>query len=307
MAREEGTTQQPTASPLDTPGNRLDMTGVEQFVLTVAPGTSVGSEETSAQVPPANNAAPEQAAPAQPSHPGEHPGDNEDGELKFRRLQVKASHLEKEKAALAQANAAMAKKLEELKTEEDRATADTKLKEIDQQLDGFTAEENKKALDRISALDPDDPTHADQVSKVWAEFHGIVRRKERELFTVVPPAPPASPSQETQDDTTPAAYQEKIVQALDQAGIPAEDPVFQHYAGIAPVEANGAPLSFDDQVRWAIENTTKYKAAERSKVIQEADQPLGRGSFPPPSGRAPNTPVSLDSALEAANARRRVE
>ena len=96
--------------------------------------------------------------------------------------------------------------------------------------------------------------------------------------------------------------------ALKAAGLESEDDrmVFSHIAKKTPgTTADGAAIPFADQIAHAVAETNKYKEAQRTRLIQEIDQPLDRGgaglSGPPaPASPAAET-VSLDDALNDAD------
>jgi len=88
------------------------------------------------------------------------------------------------------------------------------------------------------------------------------------------------------------------------------DPVFKHYIANTPVEdKDGKPIPIADQADWAISETKKYHSDNRQKVLHGTTAPMGKGGhIPPPGSSAPadEKPVTLDSALEADMARRRI-
>ncbi len=70
-----------------------------------------------------------------------------------------------------------------------------------------------------------------------------------------------------------APFLAKVKNALADAELSENDPAFLGFAQQAPTEdASGQPLSFDDQVKWAIDKTIEYKAAERARWRLENEQ-----------------------------------
>ena len=89
-----------------------------------------------------------------------------------------------------------------------------------------------------------------------------------------------------------------------------DDPVFIGYASKAPTSRDGAPLPFEAQVDWAIEQTKGHYQKVRAKIMQQAGQPMGRSgpsvrkaSVP---GGPPNQRVTLGEARAKALERRTI-
>ena len=316
MPQPEDTTNQRPTSLLDAPPKRLQAKGVEQFLLP-APGPDASFLEV--QPDPALKPQPLPATPAEPAGPtDEAKKDSELSPEQFRRLQQKAQKLEKEKAVLEKENAKFKQQQAEQEANSQREAADAELEK-------FSAAQHRQALDKISVLDPDDADHADKVSQIWAETTTAVRRKEREMddearIAAAALAPTAVADQQNHDQDLddpilPApgphpeifSMQEKVSRAVTAAGFDPSDPIFEHYAGKAPVvDDTGQPMPFDAQIAWAINQTTKYKSDERSKLTQEIDQFIPRGAIPPAVRPGPAPTGSLNSALERAQERRRI-
>jgi hypothetical protein len=99
-------------------------------------------------------------------------------------------------------------------------------------------------------------------------------------------------------------------QGVTDAEFTLEDPVFFGYASQAPaVDDTGAAIAFEDQVDWAIEQTRTHYQRTKSRLLQQAGQPMGRagsGASAGTSGGTDTAPrrVTLNSAIERAQTRR---
>lgn len=213
-----------------------------------------------------------------------------------------------------------ADQVEQERAEQERQEAAAKMRA---EVVSFGTAKNKEALAAIAQLDPDDAQYNDRVAEIWATTNQAISEHQAGLqppaqpeapppapATVAPPpAAPAIEAPAAPDYTAERLYIDGQCQA---AGFAESDPVFRHYAQeSAKLLTEGQQVSFQEQVTWAIAQTTKYKATQRDQVLQEVSMPLGQGGRLPVGGPAggdpgPARPLTMSDALDSAMESRRV-
>lgn len=241
----------------------------------------------------------------------------EAAEKSYAHAQSKLSKVTEENARLKQALEAR-----------EKALSETREKETVAAREAFSTSRYEQAMTALQELDEYDPGYKTAAAKIWADCHRDVA-----AFTTAPPAtsPMGEPSSAPADDPAasvvpaagPAAVEAgpdpeeiraKIGGRMKDSGVSEsefgmDDPVFFGYASKAPTVADdGAALSFEDQVDWAIEQTRGHYKRVRSKLLQTAGQPMGRAGVAvrTGNGQAAASPkrVTLNGLLESSLARR---
>lgn len=287
------TTPEAGAQSLDT----IMVDGLQQFNLGAAegpgagqgdlePAPTPGGEGPQGEPPPASAAATD--SPADP------------GDQNYQRLQTKAQKLEQD-------NAKLSREKKELEDKLAAGTAAADKVALDEAFIATAKAVNKQALEAIDGLDPDAADYRDQVAEIWA------RANQQVAGIQTAPAAPAQPTAAPASESAPApvgnegrdgeaekAARAQMADACKAANLDANDRVFISFAQEAPVG-----LPFEQQLEWAITETKKIKDAERSRLLQELDTPLGRGGGGLPAGaggdQTPAGPVTLDAAINSAN------
>lgn len=225
-------------------------------------------------------------------------------------------HIQQEKTRLEQ-ELVRYRKEAETRAAQEKADEEKKRKE---QADEYAVSRREESLRQIEDLDPDDPEHTKKVARIMTEVERDIRRKEQEIFTVA--TPPGTPSgekppqeskpdnaQATEEPPAPAEILEYIDGKVKATGLDPTDPDWIVCSSRAPQTGeDGRPLTLDQQIEWAIEETKKQLAARRAKILQEAEMPLGRtgtGYRPSPAASA-DRPLSLSDALDRAAESRRI-
>jgi hypothetical protein len=180
-----------------------------------------------------------------------------------------------------------------------------KIQEADKSYREFLTERMKQTTDAIDELDPDEEGYDERVAQLRAEELADIRAYERqhpEIFgpISIKPAtteePPSAEPAGTAEGGIPEVPEtvEEAFQIRDriakESEIDPEDPVFLGMCSKAPsTDEAGKPISFRDQVKWAIDQTKNYhasyiekfkkdqiKAAEETALRrQEEELPLG--------------------------------
>jgi len=243
--------------------------------------------------------------------------DHEAAEDGYRHLQAAKTKAEQEAARLRA-------DLTEAQEAEERRKAQEKL---DQDLTTFIAEQHEAALTKIDTLDPDAADYRKQVAMAWAEKDAAVKRWERtkgqesgvrEQGSGVRGQESGAVSQ-TPD---PNAVWAAVEQRAQSAGIDPSDDYFRMVCAQAPDHAtDGTALPFDDQVKWAVDQTLAYHkrqeqrfqerlkadAKKRMDQDQAAALPLGKSPADRSAGKPPAAQVvTLNDALNAALEERRL-
>jgi len=233
--------------------------------------------------------------------------DHEKAEVGYRDLQGEKTKVDDE----LKKSRERIKELEDAeKVKEDREKADTEFNE-------FAIEKNEEALKAIEELDPDDDEYQKDVAKIWAKKDGEISGYAREH----PGGPGKEEGAKTEEDESTDA-QKHVNEMAKEAGIDAEDDYFKLICQKAPTEdEKGEPMSFDQQIEWAINKTKTYvdhhkqgfhkdleeAAEDKTKKEQEAALPLGKAGEEKPTGEDEETkPVSLDDAVESSLEERRI-
>ncbi len=291
-------------------------------------GTDPGDQET-----PADETAGTVAGPT-----SEAAGD-ETGERKFRHKTLEAAeksyaHAQAKLTQLAQENAQLKKDQEARR----KADAETRAKEQAAAREQFTTQKYEEAMAALAELDEYDPDYKTAAAKVWADCHSAINNYTPEIpagsaTDAASPAgePSSAPAGNPSDSAglsdgpgVPEAISEAVDpdeirnrisgrmadQGVTDAEFTLEDPVFFGFASKAPaVDETGASIPFEAQVDWAIEQTRTHYQRTKSRLLQQAGQPMGRagsGASAGSSGGADNAPrrMTLNSAIERAQTRR---
>jgi len=255
---------------------------------------------------------------------------HEEAEDGYRNLQGAKSRTDQENARLKA----------EIKASKDAEKRQQQLEKADVEFVDFTASRHEEALKAINELDPEEEGYQKQVARIWAQKDMAIRLKERELHQKIEEE--ASAGTEDGGRTTasgPEGFQaEGESQAPDETAsdediwdyvskkagdekIDPNDRFFRLTCRECPRnDAEGNPMTLDQQITWAIHETRNYHAdqerqyQERAKAQatvlsenrQEEGLPMGRsGGEPPPEQEEP-TRVSLDDAIESAIEERRL-
>lgn len=270
--------------------------------------------------------------PTKPGPPAGEPPADETASFRFKNhaeAEKGYLHVQQDFTRVSQENAELKKKLTAgeqaaaTQAAEEAAAADFK---------AYAAAERKAALDAVNALDPDDPKYLEQVADIQADVDlKIARRRLAAPADVLPaqadttPMPPASSAPDMQQpaaDPSPEAIREYAIQKISapEIGLKPDDPLFWTYALRAPADdAQGQPLTVDDQIAWAVEKTLNYRASiapataqsdaeEDAAARAQRDQGLGRAATGSPGQGKPSQEAaySLSDALAAAENMRRL-
>ena len=249
---------------------------------------------------------------------------HEEAEKGYRHIQAEKTRLEEELKQEREARAA------DKKAREDAEVKQKAFEEAEAGLVDFAADRHEQALTAIEDLDPDDDEYRKNVARIWAEKDRDIRRYERgHGLMEAPGAIPAAAKTETPPGTEESTVSEqwayvgtKAKEAGKEAGIDfSKDEFFTMVCQSAPTkDEKGTPMTFDEQIDWAITKTKNYhstliagKAAEReaadlkAREHQERETPMGRSSSEIPlTGKDSGKPVSLDDAIESAREERRL-
>ena len=269
-------------------------------------------EESVKEVPPAKEEKPVSEPPAKRFE------DHEKAEEGYRHLQAKTTRLEEDLKQERTAREA------EKKAREDAVEKQKKFEEAEAGLVDYATERHEQALEEIEELDPDDAAYQKKVARSWAEKDRDIRRYEREHGLMdVAVAPAAAAKTETPSGTgesTVSDQWEYVGTKAKEAGIDFnKDDFFKLVCGTAPTkDEKGAPMTYDEQIDWAITKTKNYHstliASKTTEVVdlkaeghQRREAPMGRSTSDVLSpAKEPGKPVSLDDAVESAKEERRL-
>lgn len=247
------------------------------------------------------------------------------------------AHAQAKLTVLAQENADLKRDKSDREAAHDKAESESAREK-------FYTDRFDQAGKDIAELDEYAPDFTAQSAKVWAECHkdiaafvpdtpGVPGTLAPTPAAVAPPENPAgeispTPGPEAiaaqelppagaapaEAAETPEEARTKITARLTNKGVePAEftieDPVFYNFAAKAPnVSDDGqTPLSFDEQVDWAIAETRNHYTQKRSEILQGSAQPLGRAGVVVTGGKGPSAIVpkqTLNGAVASALNRR---
>ena len=240
----------------------------------------------------------------------------DDAESGYRHLQAAKTRVEKEAARLR----AELKKAQD--AEKERAAQETR----DQVLLDYMADEHEKAMDQIDELDPEDDGYRKAVARIWAKKDAGIEVKRRAQSAERDAEKPPEGDGETNLAGADAPDKSKVWEFVEGrargAKIDPEDDYFRMVCTYAPTEGpDGQKLSFEDQVDWAVQQTTDYHkkqeqrfqeglktdAEKQSEAHQAANLPLGRSPADRTVGKPePPRVVTLDDALEGVLEERRL-
>jgi len=243
----------------------------------------------------------------------------DEAESGYRHLQAAKTRVEQEAARLR----TELKKAQD--AEKERGAQETR----DQVLLDFMADEHEKALDQIDELDPEDDGYRKAVARIWAKKDSAIEVKRRAQSAESRAQSAESEAQgvkDLADAGTQVPEQSKVWEFVEGrargAKIDPEDDYFRMVCTYAPTEGpDGQKLSFEDQVDWAVQQTTDYHkkqeqrfqeglktdAEKQSEAHQAANLPLGRSPADRTVGKPePPRVVTLDDALEGVLEERRL-
>jgi len=282
--------------------------------------TADALDQENAEDADANDAA--QEKPAETTAETDHPKS-----LRFKSHQEAEKgyrHLQGEMTRAAQRARELEKELQALKQAEAKKAAQGK---AEQAFVDFAADRRKQAMEQVEALSDEDPEYTVKASRIWAEADRDIHRFDWSQFQQAEDGgqPAAGESQAPQPD--PADLQQQAVKTAEtmaaDAGLTHEADLttFRMVAGRTPeVDEQGQPMSFEDQVQWAITETRqlieaqqarfladqKQKAGKKNDARLAAETPMGRTAAAPRPARDDATPVTLDDALKKAFDERRL-
>ncbi len=239
-------------------------------------------------------------------------------------------HLQADFTRVSQENKTLAEKLSAIEQEKANQAAQSAL---ELEFETFAEQKRMAMLNDIDALEPDDKDYKTQVAKVQARYDKEMFKASQKLILPAVPveqAPPVPAAPAVKHEVPPAGVANEIEQvkaytrefiAKPENGFKPDDPAFWGYAAQAPdTDEHGNPLTLDDQIRWAMEQTETYHASIRSQPSQQSadaaaanrahlDMPMGRaasGTPPGPGAKEDNTPYGLSDALADATEARRL-
>ena len=233
------------------------------------------------------------------------------------------AHAQKKLSLTTEENARLKRELEDLR----RSAAETRAKEEAAAREDFTSKRYEQALEALQKLDEFDPDYKTQAAKVWSECHrDIAAWRLPESPAALSPAgetsapavdpavgavPAAGPGPAA--EPTPEQIRSRIQGRMKDKGVTdadftLEDPVFFGFASKAPTTSDdGAPLSFEAQVDWAIAQTQGHYQKLKARIRQGADQPMGRAGVATRASGQQETPrprVTLNNLVGSSLARR---
>jgi len=189
----------------------------------------------------------------------------------------------------------------------------------------FATQKYEEALGKVDDLDPESDDYQGQVSRIWARRDRDIREFEREhKITGEPGAGTPALAEPPKPDDPKQAARDKRDSMAREAGIDPGHKYFRINCMQVPAkDSQGAPLSFEDQVQRAIDETKKdldldlkrfqetqkASAEEAARKKQEEDLAMGRGGEKPavtPEEKDKGKPISLDDAVESAMEERRL-